>query len=87
MQALVNLSVDAANIAYENSQINMRIRLVHQALISYTESGSTGTDLTRLTYNDGYMESIFGLRKYIWGRSCLPAGPLYFRLRYGLALG
>ncbi len=62
MQALVNLAVDAANIAYENSEINMRLRLVHQAEISYTESGSKGIDLERLTYNDSYMESIFGLR-------------------------
>ncbi len=62
MQALVNLAVDAANIAYENSQINMRLRLVHKAEISYTESGSKGIDLERLTYNDSYMESIFALR-------------------------
>jgi hypothetical protein len=63
MQALVNLAVDESNIAYANSEINLRLRLVYQAEVSYTESGSMSTDLDRLTYtSDGYMDGVHSLR-------------------------
>jgi hypothetical protein len=62
MQAVINLAVDESNIAYSNSEIDMLLRLVHTAEANYTESGSSATDLERLTYIDGYMDSVHNLR-------------------------
>ena len=63
MQALINLAVDTSNITYANSEINLRLRLVYQAEVSYTESGSMGTDLDRLTHpSDGYMDGVHAAR-------------------------
>jgi hypothetical protein len=62
MQSLVDLSVANTNQAYANSGVTQRIRLVHAAEISYTES-SPNTDLTRLTDpSDGYLDPVHGLR-------------------------
>lgn len=60
IQALNNLAVAETNQAYENSQVTMRIRLVHQAeLTGYSENGNFGTELGRLTdTNDGYFDYI-----------------------------
>lgn len=63
MQALVNLAIDESNAAYQQSQINPRLRLVHQQEINYTESGSFGLDLDRLTSaTDGHMDQVHALR-------------------------
>ena len=62
MQAVINLAIDESNAAYSNSGIDLRLRLVHTADVNYTESGSSATDLERLTYTDGYMDSVQSLR-------------------------
>lgn len=49
VQAGIQLFVEEANMTYENSGINARMRLVYQGEVSYAESGELGTDLDRLT--------------------------------------
>jgi fibronectin type 3 domain-containing protein len=57
MLSLIDNAVTQANVAYQNSQIATRLRLVHVAEIGYTESGSFNTDLNRVTNtSDGYMD-------------------------------
>lgn len=43
-----------AELALDNSEIKIILNLVHSAEINYTESGSSSTDLKRLTFFDGY---------------------------------
>jgi hypothetical protein len=63
MRALINLGVTETNQAYANSGIIPRLRLVHMSEVTYTESGSMNTDLTRLrSTNDGHMDGVHALR-------------------------
>lgn len=60
--AAARLAIEAAaalaNVSYENSGVNFRIRLVHVARIDYVETG-TGTDLSRLrNTSDGHMDIV-----------------------------
>ncbi len=48
IQSLVTLGVTETNLAYENSGVIPRLRLVHMAEIKYQESGDAGLDLRRL---------------------------------------
>ena len=48
MQALVNLMISQTATIHSNSNIAHAVNLVHSAKVSYTESGSGGTDLQRL---------------------------------------
>jgi hypothetical protein len=60
---LIQLAVDEANKSYINSGIYIRLVLVHAYQVTYTESGSFDTDLTRFkTPADGYMDDIHTLR-------------------------
>jgi hypothetical protein len=62
MQSLVDLAVANTNQAYANSGVTQRIRLVHAAEVSYTES-SPNTDLTRLAgTSDGHLDAVHTLR-------------------------
>jgi hypothetical protein len=45
---LINLSVSETNTSYVNSEITQRIRLVHTAVVNYTEVSDFGTNLSRL---------------------------------------
>jgi hypothetical protein len=48
-----------AQLALDNSNTYLTLTLVHSAQVSYTESGSSSTDLDRLTYtSDGYMDEV-----------------------------
>ena len=59
----VNQAVSRARTAHSISQTGVNLNLVHSAQVSYTESGSSGTDLSRLRYtNDGHLDSIHSLR-------------------------
>ncbi|NTW03279.1 MAG: hypothetical protein HGA19_18720, partial [Oscillochloris sp.] len=63
MEALVQLSVDIANFALDQSQVQGRLRLVHTQLVNYTDSGTLSTDLSRLaTSGDGYLDDALTLR-------------------------
>lgn len=63
MEALIYESVFLTNLAYENSDINQRLRLVHFSRVDYAESGDTRTDREHLTNpTDGSMDGIHALR-------------------------
>ncbi len=48
MTALIDNDVAWANTAYKNSQVNIALRTVHVAEVTYTESGNAQADLYRL---------------------------------------
>ena len=48
MSAAANQAVNWANIAFDNSDIDLSFRLVHVAEIAYNDSGSSNTDLRNL---------------------------------------
>jgi hypothetical protein len=63
MQALITLAETETNIAYDNSEIIPDLNVVHTAEVIYVESGSFGTDLTRLAGTvDGFMDNVHALR-------------------------
>lgn len=63
MQNLITLGVSETNIAFANSYVVQRLRLVYTAEVSYTESGNLATDRDRLqAKSDGYMDSVHSLR-------------------------
>ncbi|NEP79424.1 MAG: hypothetical protein F6K39_15375 [Okeania sp. SIO3B3] len=63
MEELIKLAVDGVNEAFDNSEIETQLRLVHTAEVNYTESGSSRTDLTRLKEpSDTYMDEVHELR-------------------------
>jgi len=56
---LIATAVAIGNTALSNSATYASIRLVHNAQVTYTESGDPGLDLDRLTgTSDGYMDGI-----------------------------
>ena len=59
----IQAAVDRANLAYANSGIATRLRLVHYQQVAYNESTSFDTDLNRLTTaGDGYLDEVPALR-------------------------
>lgn len=52
-QAHAQAAIDAANTAYINSKIRMRVRMVHSQEFVYTETSSASTDLSNLRNNAG----------------------------------
>jgi hypothetical protein len=64
MTALIDAAVAEANLAFENSQVNAQLRLVHRAELNYTETGRIEEDLDRLEDNDedGPLRSVRELR-------------------------
>ncbi|MFO1315562.1 MAG: M12 family metallo-peptidase [Burkholderiales bacterium] len=61
--AQVQQAVDRANLAYANSNIVPRLRLVYSAQVAYNESGDFNTDLDNLTNNgDGVMDEVHAWR-------------------------
>ena len=53
INAIIDAAVDEANAAYENSQVNARLRLVYRTEINYQETGNISDDLDRLENSDG----------------------------------
>lgn len=63
MNTLIDLAKTETNTSYANSGITQRIRIVHTAEVSYTESGDISTDLNNLTNtSDGFMDNVHTLR-------------------------
>jgi hypothetical protein len=63
MTALINLAVAESNLAYANSGVSQRLRLVHAAEVAYAENGSFSTHLARLqSPGDGYLDGVPALR-------------------------
>ena len=60
---VVAQALNRAQLAMDNSAAGIVFRLVHSAQISYVESGSANTDLSRLrNASDGYMDDVHSLR-------------------------
>jgi hypothetical protein len=57
----INQLMAKAQLACDNSQTFITMRLVHVAEVSYTEV-DPNTDLNRLTYTDGYIDNVHTLR-------------------------
>ncbi|WP_200388474.1 fibronectin type III domain-containing protein [Thiocapsa imhoffii] len=51
---VINQALARAQLALDNSEIPIQVRLVHAALVDYVESGDGYLDLYRLTYHQGY---------------------------------
>ena len=64
MNTLIDLAVAEANTVYQNSEANVRLRLVHRGEINYTEATSLSTNLNRLQIkDDGFMDDVHSLRE------------------------
>jgi len=56
-------TMQQSQLALDNSNAGILLRLIYSTQVDYQESGSSYTDLDRLTYtNDGYMDEIHGWR-------------------------
>jgi hypothetical protein len=63
IQAEATAAVNNANLALQNSGVSFRYRTVFLGETSYTESGNSQTDLSRLAAaNDGYLDEVHTLR-------------------------
>ena len=63
VEARIVLAIENTNLALTNSQVRHRMRLVHRAEVSYTESGNSLNELSRLNNpNDGYLDEVPTLR-------------------------
>ena len=64
MNALIDAAVTEANLAFENSQVNAQLRLVHRAEVDYAETGDISEDLDELEEEepDGALFSVHQLR-------------------------
>ncbi|MBI4718243.1 MAG: hypothetical protein HY763_10590 [Planctomycetes bacterium] len=63
IRAEVQMAVDVANQAYDNSNISIRVRLVYTAEVNYDESGTYDDHLDRLTDSgDGILDSLHSTR-------------------------
>lgn len=52
MAGLIDLAIAETNQGYVNAGVNARVELAHAAQVSYTESGSNGTDRSRYASTD-----------------------------------
>lgn len=60
---LVNLAISETNQGYANSGVSITLQLASSSQVSYTESGSFSTDLSRFRgTSDGFMDSIHTTR-------------------------
>jgi hypothetical protein len=62
IQTQVYLAIEQTNQSFQNSGINTRLRLVHTAEVSYTETGNIYTGLYNLRDVDGQIDHIHNLR-------------------------
>jgi hypothetical protein len=63
MTGLINLAVSETNQGYTNSGVAITLQLASTVAVTYTESGSFSTDLSRFRgTTDGYMDSIHTTR-------------------------
>ena len=66
INALINLAVAETNTGYTNSGVEISLVLAHKSQVTYTQSGSFSTDLSRYRGTaDGYMDSIHTTRNSV----------------------
>lgn len=64
MNALVEVAVAEANTVYQNSQANVRLRLVKTSEVVYQEAASHSVNLNRLRLTtDGFLDDVHALRE------------------------
>lgn len=64
INSLINLALAEANTVYQNSRVDVRLRLVHSREVNYTEFPSNATNLNRLqSKNDGFLDEIHFIRE------------------------
>lgn len=64
INGLIQLAIDETNQSYQNSAVNMRLRLVHTHKVKYEEESKKYTDILNHLSNDGdkFMDDIHQLR-------------------------
>ncbi len=66
ISALIDLAVAESNTGYTNSGVLIDLILAHKSQVTYTQSGSFSTDLSRYRgTSDGYMDSIHTTRNSV----------------------
>lgn len=66
ISALIDLAVAEANQGYTNSGVFIDLILAHKSQVTYTQSGSFSTDLSRYRgTSDGYMDSVHTTRNSV----------------------
>jgi len=66
ISALIDLAVAESNTGYTNSGVLIDLILVHKSQVTYTQSSSFSTDLSRYRgTSDGYMDSIHTTRNSV----------------------
>jgi hypothetical protein len=66
ISALVDLAVAEANQSYTNSGVQITMQLASKSLVTYTQSGSFSTDLSRYRgTSDGFMDTIHATRNTV----------------------
>lgn len=63
IESTIELAVSETNQAYENSNVNQRLVLVHMEEVTYSETGNSSTDLYQLrNTSDGVIDNVLTLR-------------------------
>jgi hypothetical protein len=62
MNTLIDLAISETNTSYQNSGVTHRVRLVHKAEVSYTESGFSAALSALTSKTDGNMDEVHTLR-------------------------
>ena len=62
IDAFIQFAIDNTHRIYRNSNIGLRLRLVHKHQVNYAEHSNMGVDLGRLASIDGTMDEVHGLR-------------------------
>ena len=62
IDTFIQFAIDNAHRAYRNSNIGLRLRLVHKHRVNHTEGSRLRMDIQALTYIDGAMDEVHGLR-------------------------
>lgn len=71
MLAEIDLAVASANLAYQNSEVDIDLVLVHAMYIAYSETGNASTDLTNWRFDgDGSMDEVHDDRDDIAADMC-----------------
>jgi hypothetical protein len=66
ISALIDLAVAETNIGYDNSGVLIDMVLAHKSQVTYTQSGSFSTDLSRYRgTSDGYMDTVHSTRNSV----------------------
>lgn len=66
INGLIDLAVAETNQGYANSGVEITMTLAHKSQVTYTQSGSFSTDLSRYRgTSDGYMDSIHTTRNSV----------------------